>query len=207
MSPHGRQCSSMPIHNGGLITHVNYLHSLAHTVWAIRIVIRPDMSMHGHLSRNGWNGKYTDAYTPVCRQQWTLIRSDQFDFTVSNLSIGHPHKSPFICFEELPWSVLSNRIKTQKCNQKKVLLPLLLAWLNTRRPFLSHLPKQLLVTQKAVTTRQSRQIVSGFWLARATGLAENYVAKHDGGRQLGIVKIAVHCRGHPLFWAQHTFRY
>jgi hypothetical protein len=60
----------------------------------------------------------------------------------------------------------------------------LLAWLNTR-PFLSHLPKQLLVTQKAVTTRQSRQIVSGFWLARATGLAENYVAKHDGGRPVG----------------------
>ena len=39
------------------------------------------------------------------------------------------------------------------------------------------------------------------WLA--TGLAENYVAKHDGGRQLGIVKIALHCREVTNFWVQH----
>ena len=122
-------------------------------------------------------------HATTCRP---LRRSDQFDFTVSNLSIGYPHKSPFI---RLPWSILSNRIKTQKCNQRKPFFP---GWTDHRSP---HLPKQLLVTQKAVTTRQSRQIVSGPG-ARRDRISRKLRCETWWGRQLGIVKIALHSGGH-----------
>ena len=80
----------------------------------------------------------------------------------------------------------------------------LFSWLN-RPPFPSS-AKQLLVAQKAVTTRQSRQIVSGPG-ARRDRISRKLRCETWWGRQLGIVKIALHSGGHFFLGVQHIFQY